>query len=204
MTPDITVTDRAREYLGTLLARHPEPGTQLRIYVINPGTSLAHCGISYAPPDAAGAEDARLRLGAFDLLYRSADAPFLAGTTVDYLPTGSGHKLSLKAPNIKCVQPVDDDAPLAQRITYVLETEVNPSLSQHDGTVMLGEVRDGNVAVLKFGGGCHGCGHADHTLRHFVAKVLKERLPELSDVVDDTDHGHAPHRTAAAPLGAAC
>lgn len=203
MIPDITVTDRAREYLGTLLARHPERGTQLRIYVINPGTSLAHCGISYATADAVGAEDARIRLGGFDLLYRSADAPFLAGTTVDYQPTGSGHKLSLKAPNIKRVQPLPDDAPLAQRITYVLETEVNPSLAQHDGTVMLGEVREGNVAVLKFGGGCHGCGHADHTLRHFVAKVLKERLPEIAEVIDDTDHRHAPAQ-AAAPMAAAC
>ena len=195
MTPNITISDRAKSHLSTLLAGQPDPGTQLRIYVINPGTSLAHCGISFAKVGAPDSPDARISFSDFELLYKTADAPFLDGTALDYRRSGLGEKLSLNAPNIKRVHPLADDATLAQRVTYVLETEVNPSLSEHDGAVMLSEVRGGNIAVLKFGGGCHGCGHAENTLREFVAKTLKDRLPELNDVIDDTDHnaGLNPH-----------
>jgi Fe/S biogenesis protein NfuA len=197
--PSITLSDRARDNFSALLARKPEAGNQLRIYVIHPGTSLAHCGIAFGRSDAPASEDAHVSFGSFDLLYHSADAPFLDGARVDYERTPTGEKLALKAPNIKKVRPLEDGAPLAHRVTYVLETEINPKLSEHDGTVMLHEIRDGNVAVLKFGGGCHGCGHAEDTLRGFVARVLKDRLPDLAEVIDDTDHpsGAQPHFASA-------
>ena len=41
---------------------------------------------------------------------------------------------------------------------------------------------------LSFGGGCHGCGLVDVTLKQGIETRLKELLPEIERVVDTTDH----------------
>ena len=188
MIPDIRITDAAKAHFRGMLDKQQGDDVQLRIYVINPGTSLGHCGIAYWRAGAGTGEDAHLDCGDFRLYYRSEHAPFLDGASADCKKTFSGHTLSLLAPKAKQVQPVDENSPLAQRITHVLETEVNPHLAEHSGTVMLGEIREGGVITLKFGGGCHGCGHAELTLHDTVEKTLRERFPEITAVVDETAH----------------
>ena len=55
--------------------------------------------------------------------------------------------------------------------------------------------------VLRFGGGCHGCGMADVTLKQGIEKTLVEKVPGVTAVRDATDHatGDAPYL----PRGAA-
>ena len=52
----------------------------------------------------------------------------------------------------------------------------------------LEEMYEGNVAVLRFGGGCQGCGMVDVTLKDGVEKTLLEQIPQLKEVRDVTDH----------------
>ena len=54
----------------------------------------------------------------------------------------------------------------------------------------LEELTENKIAVLKFGGGCQGCGMVDVTLKDGVEKTLLEQLPELSAVRDITDHSN--------------
>ena len=54
--------------------------------------------------------------------------------------------------------------------------------------VSLVDIVDDNVAVLRFGGGCQGCGQVDLTLKDGVERTLLERIPELTAVRDVTDH----------------
>lgn len=204
MTPMITITDNAATHFRAMLDKQAKPGTHLRIYVLQPGTSLAHCGIAYWHADHNSSEDAYLDFPGFRLYYASEQAPYLEAASVDYRKVFSGNKLFLEAPNAKAVPPVDENSPLAQRITYVLETEVNPHLSEHSGTVMLGQIKEGGVVTLKFGGSCHGCGHAELTMRDTVEKTLLERFPnEITAVVDETSHEEGttpyfPRKTAVA------
>ena len=44
--------------------------------------------------------------------------------------------------------------------------------------------------MLRFGGGCQGCGMVDVTLKEGVEKTLMEQIPELSGVRDATDHSN--------------
>jgi Fe/S biogenesis protein NfuA len=83
---------------------------------------------------------------------------------------------------------VGADSSLEDRINYILYNEVNPQLAAHGGEVSLVEIAEGPVAVLKFGGGCQGCGMVDATLKHGVERSLLEQLPELKEVRDVTDH----------------
>jgi Fe/S biogenesis protein NfuA len=195
MTPNITISEAAIAHFQSMLDKHPKPDTQLRIYVLHPGTSMGHCGVAYWRPAAGMLEDAHTVFADFKLYYTRSQAGFLDGATIDYRKVFSGQALSLQAPNAKRLLPVDADSPLEQRITYVLETEVNPHLADHSGTVTLEHVRAGGEVTLKFGGSCHGCGQAELTLRDTVATTLRQHFPEISKVVDATDHdtGAAPY-----------
>jgi len=82
----------------------------------------------------------------------------------------------------------------------VLESEIAPQIASHGGRISLVEVAAGNIVVLRFGGGCHGCGMVDVTLKNGVEKTLRERIPEITEVRDVTDHetGEQPYFAKAA------
>ena len=42
--------------------------------------------------------------------------------------------------------------------------------------------------MLRFGGGCQGCGMVDLTLKDGVEKTLRNNIPELTEIIDSTDH----------------
>ena len=80
------------------------------------------------------------------------------------------------------------DASVVERVRHVIESEINPQLASHGGRVSLREITADGVVELQFGGGCHGCGMVDKTLRGGVEKTLKARVPEVTGVADATDH----------------
>lgn len=76
---------------------------------------------------------------------------------------------------------------LATRIRHLLETQINPGVAGHGGKIELVEVQ-GSRAILKMSGGCQGCGAAKSTLKDGVEKALLAQIPEITEVVDSTDH----------------
>ena len=60
--------------------------------------------------------------------------------------------------------------------------EIRPALQADGGDVELVDVEDGTVKV-RLTGACGTCPMATMTLRFGVEKVLKERVPEVKEVV---------------------
>jgi Fe-S cluster biogenesis protein NfuA len=73
------------------------------------------------------------------------------------------------------------------RVEHLLETQINPAVASHGGWVELLGVQANNV-LLQLGGGCQGCGMADVTLKQGIETLLREEIPELGEVLDQTDH----------------
>src|SRR5581483_4190035 len=119
---------------------------------------------------------------------------YLDVANIDYESNPTGGQLTVRAPKIKGLAP-GADASLAERVRYVLESEVNPQIAAHGGRVALVGVEAGNIVVLRFGGGCHGCSMVDVTLKQGIERTLRARLPEIAEVRDATDHadGHNPY-----------
>jgi Fe-S cluster biogenesis protein NfuA len=92
---------------------------------------------------------------------------------------------------------VDDDV-LYERVAQLFETQVNPMVGRHGGVVELIDVQD-RVVMLRMGGGCQGCGMADVTLRQGIETMLHQHVPEITGIVDITDHsaGSSPYFAAA-------
>ena len=188
----ISISDAAQAHFRKLLEKQPD-GTNIRVFVMNAGTPNAECGVSYCPADAVEPEDIRLPFAGFDALVDPQSAPFVEEASIDFVSDQMGSQLTLKAPNAK-MRKVDDDAPLIERIEYVIHTQVNPSLAGHGGKVTLLEITEDGYVILQFGGGCNGCSMVDVTLKEGIEKQFLELFPnEIKGVRDATDHLRGDH-----------
>jgi Fe/S biogenesis protein NfuA len=188
----ITISEEAQAHFVKLLDKQ-ETGTNIRVFVVNPGTSSAECGVSYCPPDAVEETDTRLEFNGFNAVVDEESVPFLHEAEIDYVTDQMGSQLTLKAPNAKA-RKVADDAPLAERIRYMIEAEINPQLASHGGQVMLAELTEDGFAILQFGGGCNGCSMVDVTLKDGIEKQMLEQFAgELNGVRDATEHEAGEH-----------
>ena len=188
----IRISDSAQAHFRNLL-KQQEDGTNIRVFVVNPGQANAECGVSYCPPDAVEADDIVLPFSGFDAVVDEQSAPFLEEAEIDYVEQELGSQLTLKAPNAKAKK-VADDAPLIERVDYVIQSTINPQLASHGGKVVLTEITEDGIALLQFGGGCNGCSMVDVTLKEGIEKQLAELFPgELNGVADATEHQRGEH-----------
>ncbi|SLN25845.1 NifU family protein [Oceanibacterium hippocampi] len=84
-----------------------------------------------------------------------------------------------------------------QAIARFLDERINPSVASHGGHIALVDVQDDRV-FIRLEGGCHGCGMADVTLKQGVEVEIKRAFPDISAVLDVTDHasGNNPYYQA--------
>ncbi|NRA54327.1 MAG: Fe-S biogenesis protein NfuA [Gammaproteobacteria bacterium] len=188
----ITISDTAQVHFCELLSNQPE-NTAIRVFVVNPGTQNAECGVSYCPPEALEDTDKKFEYTGFSAVVDAQSVPFLDEASIDYVTDKMGSQLTLKAPNAKMRQ-VSEDAPLVDRVDYFIQSEINPKLASHGGQVTLMEITDDGIAVLQFGGGCNGCSMVDVTLKEGIEKEMLEIFAsELTAVKDMTEHQSGDH-----------
>jgi Fe-S cluster biogenesis protein NfuA len=72
-------------------------------------------------------------------------------------------------------------------VEALLEKQINPSVAAHGGRIAVDRV-DGATVYLRMSGGCQGCAASSATLRQGVERVLRAALPQITDIVDVTDH----------------
>ena len=72
-------------------------------------------------------------------------------------------------------------------IQKIIDTELNPAIAAHGGFISLLAVET-DTAYIEMGGGCVGCGMADVTLKQGVETSIIGGVPEITRVVDQTDH----------------
>lgn len=187
---DITVSKSAESYLAELLAKQNVEGIAVRLFVTQPGTPYAETCLAYCRPDEVDPVDEIIDLEQIRFYIEPTSIRYLEEATIDFSEDRMGGQLTIKAPNAK-VPKVGSDSPIDEQINYVLYSDINPGLASHGGEVKLVELVDaaeGQIAVLRFGGGCQGCSAVDLTLKDGVEKTLMERVPGLAGVRDVTDH----------------
>jgi len=192
----VALTPAAQTHFAGLLAKETDAVLNLRISVSNPGTLKADIGITFCPIGDEEASDLAITYPQFKLYIEQVAIKFLREAVIDYKSNDFGGQLSVKAPFIKGSAP-KKDASLRERVQYIIDSEINPNLASHGGFVSLVAVETGGVVVLRFGGGCHGCGMADVTLKAGIEKTLLQQCEDITAVKDVTDHsqGENPYYT---------
>lgn len=155
--------------------------------------------LSFMTVSAATQDHQVERHGDLPLIVPVGDVDKLRGSSLNLTNDG----LAMNNPNVPATPEMsapkgDLTGPMADRVQTVLQDQVNPAIASHGGAAELVSV-DGSIAYLKLMGGCQGCGMAQVTLKQGIERILRESIPELTDVVDVTDHasGNDPYYEAA-------
>ena len=183
----IEITETAQNYFRGLIQQQEVDELGLRIRVMDPGTPRASCDLQFCPEGVQRPDDQVSDFDGFRVFVAADSSAWLVDAQIDFEEEAAGGQLTIKAPNIKGNMP-GAEAGLDERIAWILETEVNPGLASHGGRVTLEGVTGANEVILSFGGGCHGCGMVDVTLKEGIEKTLQDHFPEITGILDATDH----------------
>lgn len=189
----IEITESAQNHFRQLLLSQGGDAVGIRVSALNPGTPSADARLEFADSGDLLGDEWQVECAGFVLYVDAASVKFLDGAHIDITATATGSQLTIRAPNIKGKAP-DAESSLAEQVMWLIESEINPQLASHKGRVSLDSIDADNVVYLRFGGGCHGCGMADVTLKQGIEKTMMAKIPQISAVRDATDHssGSAP------------
>ena len=194
----ITLSASAQDHFRKLIEQQAQPGLGVRMRAVDAGTPRGDCQLEFSEPSDRDGSEQEIQCDGFSLFIDAASTTYLEDATVDFDRTSSGGQLTIRAPALRGKVP-GEEASIDERVRHVIEAEINPQLASHGGRVSLREVTAEGVVVLQFGGGCHGCGMVDATLRGGVETTLKARVHGITGVSDATDHdsGNTPYYKAA-------
>jgi len=69
-----------------------------------------------------------------------------------------------------------------EKVKEVIEA-VRPALQGHGGDIELVATDDDNTVKVRLQGACNGCPGAQMTLKNGVEQLLKEKIPEVKEVI---------------------
>ena len=185
-----TVTPEAIERILELRQQEDDPpGLALRVEVTGTaGVEYAY-DLTFDPMAEADDADAQYQQGDLPVIVPAGSIEQLTGATLD-IPSGGGPGLVLRNPNRPnplSGKHIELTGTIAEQVQQLLAEQINPALASHGGFAELKGV-EGDVVYVTMGGGCQGCAVSAMTLRDGIARSIKEAIPEVTDVVDTTDH----------------
>jgi Fe/S biogenesis protein NfuA len=202
LTALLTITDAARERILEVRAGEPEPETlALWLEVSGVAGNAFTYDMYFRRLDEAGEQDIVQHGDDLSLVVPEEHVENIRGSTLDL----SGGGLLLQNPNSPsqklpgaAAADLDLSDPVVVKVVEVLDTQINPQIAAHGGYAELVAV-EVPIAYLRMGGGCQGCGMAAVTLSQGIEVALLESVPEITEVVDVTDHasGSNPYYEAA-------
>jgi Fe/S biogenesis protein NfuA len=177
----LTVSPAAREKIDGVRDFNNFPEAVLRIRILGREGQRFRYEIALEDPRDRTDDDLVVDLDGLSVALDPVTAADLTGATVDLDAEITGGGLRIDNPNEGWQDP------LARAVQDVLDSQINPGVGSHGGMVTLVEVRDG-AAYLRFGGGCQGCAAVDVTLKHGVEAAIRAAVPQVTAIVDATDH----------------
>ena len=190
----VSFTDRAKEMVLAFMGQGEGALEALRISMegspLAPRFELTLVGREERRPD-----ETEVDAGGFTVLLAGDDAPVLDDAVVDFVErvnesgfevrTRAGAPVSGNASGASA--PPRPEGDLADRVRSLLDSQVNPGIAAHGGVIKLVDVR-GTEIYLEMSGGCQGCAMSRMTLRQGVERMLRQAVPEITEVHDVTDH----------------
>lgn len=184
----LSLTDKAKQHFIKIIEAEGQADLNLRLEVLEPLTSRAEISLSYCPKNKQEPDDIMLDFVDFKLFVASNSKEALNDAKIDYDSNDTGGELVFKAPNIYGKK-LDENLPLIEQVNYIVESEVNPFLANHGGSVEVAGVNEKEgVLELSFSGGCQGCSMSKITLKNYIEKIIFRRFPQIKAIEDVTDH----------------
>ncbi len=190
----LTVSETALPVVLDVRAGEDDPvGTALRVSVTGSNMTEFTYALDLVPISEAEEGDLVYTQGThgeLSIIIPADSAEKMRGSVLDIPGQSANGGLVIRNPNrpdpLKGLD-LDLDGELPEKIQAVLDQAINPMLASHGGFANLVGV-DGTSAIVTMGGGCQGCAASAATLRDGIRTMLMDAIPEITEVLDATDH----------------
>ena len=201
ITPTVSLTEQARAVVREAMTQEPDSehlalwlevrGVQAGVFVYD---------LYFQALSDAGDDDAVHLDDGLPVVVPHGSVDRLRGARLEWSDEGEGG-LVLVNPNSPTpeesapgvppeVLAAGIDGVLGSRVATVLDQVVNPSIAAHGGRADLVAMdEEKGIAYLRLSGGCQGCAMSRMTLTQGIEVALRDEVPEITGVVDVTDHG---------------
>ena len=185
----LNFTDRARDMVVSFMDLD-EDGLQALRVAVDGSPFAPRYELTLVDAENRADTDVEVSAGNFNVLVDEASVKRLDGATVDYVETvqESGFQITPDADAVKAAMEGTGPAgALADRVRHVLDTEINPAVASHGGSINLVDVQ-GTEIFIEMAGGCQGCAMSRMTLRQGVERMVSQAVPDVTAIHDVTDH----------------
>ena len=187
----LTVTPDALERVLEIRDGEDDPGSVcLRVDITGTSGAEYSYDLSFAEISSLDPEDDVSIQGGLSVVVTASSIENMRGATLD-LPRSEGQAglviRNPNRPNPLAGRDIVLTGDVAEKVTQLLEEVINPGLATHGGFAALVGVENETVFVT-MGGGCQGCAMSAATLREGITASILESIPELTEVIDVTDH----------------
>ena len=198
VTPLVEITEPARQLVVQYRSQSDKPNPD-RLAMWIEITGVSGSGFSYdmylKSIDEISSDDVAVSVAEdLHVVIPAGSVDQMRGSTIDLSDAPGGGGLFVQNPQSpspavggSTASTAPPEGPVADRVTQVLNQQINPSIAAHGGHAELVAIED-DVAYLRLGGGCQGCGMASVTLSQGIEVAIRENVPEVTRVVDVTDH----------------
>ncbi|MEN8041604.1 MAG: NifU family protein [Actinomycetota bacterium] len=193
-TTIVGITDTARDRILALRDGEGIPDLHLGLRITGVGQQGFIYETAFLRSEDIGSSDIIEDHGGLPVAISLDSVENLRGAVLDLSGDGTGPGLVMRNPNVPT--PTLGGAELGdleltgspeEKVRTLLDERINPAIASHGGVANLIRV-EGEVAQLELGGGCQGCGLAAVTLRDGIERAILDAIPEITEVVDVTDH----------------
>ena len=146
--------------------------------------------LTFDPISEASADAEVCEVSDLTIIIPAESVENLTGATLDLPSNPMQGGLVIRNPNkpdLLAGHDIELSGPLADKLQQLLDRHINPSLAAHGGYAQLERVED-TVVYISMGGGCQGCAMSAATLREGITAMIGQALPEVTQVIDVTDH----------------
>ena len=81
-----------------------------------------------------------------------------------------------------CSENTSAEPSFEEKVKDVIE-EIRPNLQSHGGDIEFVSTKADNIVQVRLQGACSGCPSAAMTLKMGVERLLKEKVPEVKEVI---------------------
>ncbi|MFW6031505.1 MAG: NifU family protein [Myxococcota bacterium] len=183
----IAVTELALSKIRDVIQSESGVGNLIRVNARRVAPYRFDYDIHFIEPEEINDDDTQEKIGELVFVVDPASAANLEGATIDFVV---GPPEGFKFDNPRAKRSFYD--PLEAELNDFIEDEINPKIAAHRGHILLHGIEN-RVVYVEMGGGCQGCGMAAMTLRQGVEKRIRERFPDLLEILDVTKHDEGTH-----------
>lgn len=193
-TTIVEITDTARDQIIALRESEGIPDLHLGLRITGVGPQGFVYETSFLRSDDISSSDIVEDHGGLPVAISLDSVENLRGAVLDLSGDGGGPGLVMRNPNVPSptiggsdLGDLDLKGTTEEKIRMLLAERINPAIASHGGVANLIRVEE-SIAHLELGGGCQGCGLAAVTLRQGIERAILDAIPEITEVMDVTDH----------------